>query len=110
MLAQQAERFSGATTPTILRSLAAAYAEQHQFDEARQTARRGWGLATKRGDTALAQLIENDIALYDAGRPNHNVRLARAGLAGISREKENAGTHAHVPAFKLRFSDLNRKR
>ena len=72
MLAQQAERLSGTANPRILRVLAAAYAEQGQFTEATKAARLGWELATKRGDTGFARLIESDIALYDVGRPNHN--------------------------------------
>jgi len=52
--------------------LAAAYAEQGQFAEATKTARRGLELATTRGDTGLARLLENDIALYDVGRANHS--------------------------------------
>jgi protein O-mannosyl-transferase len=71
LLAQQAERLSGTANPRILRVLAAAYAEQGQFAEATKAARRGWELATKRGDTGFARLIESDIALYDVGRPNH---------------------------------------
>jgi tetratricopeptide (TPR) repeat protein len=71
LLAQQAERLSGTANPRILRVLAAAYAEQGQFAEATEAARLGWDLATKRGETGFARLIENDIALYDVGRPNH---------------------------------------
>jgi protein O-mannosyl-transferase len=72
LLALQAERLSGTANPRILRVLAAAYAEQGQFTEATKAARLGWELATKRGDTGFARLIESDIALYDVGRPNHN--------------------------------------
>ena len=71
-LAQQAERLSRTANPRILRVLAAAYAEQGQFTEATKAARLGLELATKRGETGFAQLIEDDIALYDVGRPNHN--------------------------------------
>jgi hypothetical protein len=71
LLAQQAERLLGAPNPRILRVLAAAYAELGRFSEATETARRGLELATTRGDNVLAQSLENDIALYDVGRPNH---------------------------------------
>src|SRR5438270_1488000 len=71
VLAQQAERLFGTPNPRILRVLAAAYAEQGQFAEATSAARLGWELATQRGETGFARLIENDIALYDVGRPNH---------------------------------------
>ena len=71
-LAQQAERLSRTANPRILRVLAAAYAEQGQFTEATKAARLGLELATKRGETGFARLIEDDIALYDVGRPNHN--------------------------------------
>ncbi len=72
LLAQQAERLLGATNPWILRVLAAAHAEQGQFAEATKIARRGLELATTHGDTALARSLENDLALYDVGRANHN--------------------------------------
>ena len=72
LLAQQAERLSGTANPRILRVLAAAYAEQGQFTEATKAARLGLELATKRGETGFARLIESDIALYDVGRPNHD--------------------------------------
>ena len=72
LLAQQAQRLLGSTNPRILRVLAAAYAEQGQFAEATKTARRGLELATTSGDTGLARLLENDIALYDVGRANHS--------------------------------------
>src|SRR5438477_10876974 len=61
----EAQRLLGSTNPRILRVLAAAYAEQGQFAEATKTARRGLELATTSGDTGLARLLENDIALYD---------------------------------------------
>jgi tetratricopeptide (TPR) repeat protein len=69
LLAQQAERLTGGTSPKILRTLAAAYAEHSQFAEASKVAQRARKLAGERGETALARLLENDIARYDAGRP-----------------------------------------
>ena len=71
VLAQQAERFAGETTPKMLRVLAAAYAEHGEFSEARMTARRGSELAKKRGETGLGSQLENDAALYELGLPNH---------------------------------------
>jgi protein O-mannosyl-transferase len=69
LLALQAESLSGGTNPKILRALAAAYAERGQFAEASKAARRAREVARERGETALAQLLENDIAQYDAGYP-----------------------------------------
>jgi hypothetical protein len=72
-LAERANQLSGNTNPAILRTLAAAYAENGRFTEARVIAERGMQLATAKANSALANIFEGDIALY---RTNAPVRTA----------------------------------
>jgi tetratricopeptide (TPR) repeat protein len=71
-----AERADSATSrsethPTILRILAAAYAEAGQFTEAKETAQNALQAANMQGNTALADALQSDLALYDLGLPFH---------------------------------------
>jgi tetratricopeptide (TPR) repeat protein len=68
-LAEQANRLAGGENPTILRSLAAAYAEAGRFSEAVATAQRALHLAEMRSNTALANAIQSQMTFYQAGRP-----------------------------------------
>jgi len=72
-LAERAESASSRseTHPTILRILAAAYAEAGQFAAAKETARNGLQAANMQGNTALADALQSDLALYDLGLPFH---------------------------------------
>jgi hypothetical protein len=60
----------------IFKVLAAAYAENGRFGEAVETARRGAQLATDQGNPALAAELENNIALYESGRPLRDPSIA----------------------------------
>jgi tetratricopeptide (TPR) repeat protein len=75
-LAEQALRISGGRIPIIFRTLAAAYAENGQFSEAIETARRGSDLANSQGNSGLATELQGSIALYQAGRPLRDPSLA----------------------------------
>ncbi len=68
-LAQRAAQISGARDPTILGTLAAAYAEAGRFPEAVQTARQAVELAIQQGKPSLAKSIKTKIPLYEAGIP-----------------------------------------
>jgi tetratricopeptide (TPR) repeat protein len=70
-LAERADSASSRseTHPTILRILAAAYAEAGQFAAAQETARNGVQAANMQGNTALADALQSDLALYDLGLP-----------------------------------------
>jgi tetratricopeptide (TPR) repeat protein len=68
-LAQQAVRISGGRIPIVLRTLAAAYAENQQFPQAIETAQQGVELANKQGNLALAAELQSSIALYQQNRP-----------------------------------------
>ena len=67
-LAEKALRISGGKIPMIYKVLAAAYAESGRFDDAIETAQRGAELASQ-SNPALAGELENNIALYQSGRP-----------------------------------------
>ncbi|HEU0208844.1 MAG TPA: tetratricopeptide repeat protein [Candidatus Udaeobacter sp.] len=56
---------------TVLRTLAAAYAEVGRFDDAKKTAQRALETANAQGDTVLAGDLEGELALYDLRLPYH---------------------------------------
>ena len=68
-LAKRANRLSGDKNPAILRTLAAAYAESGRFTEARVIAEQGLQLANAQQNSALADILEGDTALYRANMP-----------------------------------------
>jgi len=68
-LAERANQLSGDNNPTILRTLAAAYAENGRFTEARVTAERGLQLANAQEKLALVNIFEGDLARYRANAP-----------------------------------------
>ena len=68
-LAAQASQLSGGGNPTVLHTLAAAYAEAGSFGLAADTARRGLELAVEQKNGALAATLQKEIKLYEAGAP-----------------------------------------
>jgi Flp pilus assembly protein TadD len=68
-LGERALQLSGEKDPRVYRLLAAAYAENRQFDKAIETAQRGSQLATKQGNYALANALESNIDLYRKSLP-----------------------------------------
>jgi tetratricopeptide (TPR) repeat protein len=72
-LAERADSASSRseTHPTILRILAAAYAEAGQFAEAKETAHHALEAANIQGNTTLADALQGELALYDLGLPYH---------------------------------------
>lgn len=72
-LAERADSASSRseTHPTVLRILAAAYAEAGQFTEAKETAHRALEAANIQGNTTLADALQGELALYDLGLPYH---------------------------------------
>jgi tetratricopeptide (TPR) repeat protein len=69
VLAERANQLSGGNNPAFLRTLAAAYAENGRFTEARVTAERGLELANAQEDLALASIFERDLARYRINTP-----------------------------------------
>ncbi len=70
-LAQRANQLSNGSDPVILRSLAAAYAENGQFSQAVETAERALQLAEQQRQGFLVRALPREIALYRAESPYH---------------------------------------
>ena len=72
-LAERADSASSRSDkhPTVLRILAAAYAEAGQFAEAKETAQHALEAANIQGNTTLADALQDELALYDLGLPYH---------------------------------------
>ncbi len=72
-LAERADSASSRSDkhPTVLRILAAAYAEEGQFTEAKETAQHALEAANIQGNTSLAEALQGELALYDLGLPYH---------------------------------------
>ena len=68
-LAGQADRLVGGTNTLVLRTLAAAYAENGQFANAIRTARAAMQLARMHGEDSLTMDLDQQIALYQLGMP-----------------------------------------
>ena len=68
-LADSVARGLGRDNPTVLRTLAAAYAEAGQFAEAIETAQQALEIANATGNTGLATDLERNIASYRLNRP-----------------------------------------
>jgi Flp pilus assembly protein TadD len=68
-LAKQADELSARNNPSIVRTLAAAYAETGRFKEAIETARRAMTLALAQKDAATANDARLDIDLYELNLP-----------------------------------------
>ncbi len=64
--------------PTFVRTLAAAYAENHRFTEATETIQRAAFLARAQHDVDLANEIERDVDLYRANSSLRDFSLIEA--------------------------------
>ena len=68
-LAKQADRLVGGTNTIVLRTLAAAYAENGEFANAIKTARSAMQLARMHGEDTVITDLDQQIALYQLGMP-----------------------------------------
>jgi tetratricopeptide (TPR) repeat protein len=68
-LAEQANNLTGGGNPAILCTLAAAYAEAGRYDAAVATAGKALAQAEAQSNNALAGALQEEIRLYEAGRP-----------------------------------------
>jgi hypothetical protein len=68
-LAQEACRQTNQQQPEMLRSLAAAQAENRQFAQAEQTAQRAEPLARQAGNEKLAERLQADLETFRRGEP-----------------------------------------
>ncbi len=73
-LAERANALAGNNDPTILHTLAAAYAEAGRFEEALQTARRAMKLASRADNNAVYNAIRDELPLYELGLPYHQTK------------------------------------
>jgi tetratricopeptide (TPR) repeat protein len=69
--AKHAVQLSRGEDPNYLRTLAAAFAENGRFAEAKETARQALQTAERRSNSTLANALEDEIALYELGLPYH---------------------------------------
>jgi tetratricopeptide (TPR) repeat protein len=69
VLAAKANQLSGGGDPTVLRTLAAAYAEEGSYGLALVTARRALALVEEQKNDGLRAELEQDIKLYEADTP-----------------------------------------
>jgi protein O-mannosyl-transferase len=76
-LAGQADRMVGGTNPLVLRTLAAAYAENAEFASAIRTARSAMQLARMQSEDSLMTDLDQQIALYQLGLPYRNTTKSR---------------------------------
>jgi len=79
-LAQRANQLTGGSNAVVLGALAAAYAEDGRFAQAVATARRALELAFQGQNSQLAQVLQMQLELYEAGSPFHEP--ARADTPG----------------------------
>ncbi|MGP8198119.1 MAG: tetratricopeptide repeat protein, partial [Limisphaerales bacterium] len=70
-LALRANALTGGGNPTILRTLAAAFAEAGRFSEAVETAQSALHLAGAQSNTGLVRQLQFEMKLYQAGSPFH---------------------------------------
>jgi tetratricopeptide (TPR) repeat protein len=76
-LAHQANEITGGANPRVLRSLAAAYAENGRFFEASRSARQALELTLHdQGHTLFSQALVDEIARYERAEPYHEVANA----------------------------------
>jgi len=68
-LAKQVDRLAGGTNTLVLRTLAAAYAENGEFANAIRTARSAMQLARMHGEDGVMTDLDQQIALYQLGMP-----------------------------------------
>jgi tetratricopeptide (TPR) repeat protein len=73
-LARQADRLTGGANALVLRTLAAAYAENGEFANAIRTARSAMQLNRMQGEDSLTTDLDQQIRLYQLGMPYHETK------------------------------------
>ena len=68
-IAEQTDRLSGGTNPTVIGALAAAYADAGRFSEAVMTCQRALQQAGNSNNTELASALKEQLKLYQEGSP-----------------------------------------
>ncbi|MGI8956936.1 MAG: tetratricopeptide repeat protein [Chthoniobacterales bacterium] len=80
-LAQRASQAGAESDPMVYRVLAAAYAETGQYSAAIRTAKEGTQHADAQGQSAVAQLLQDDLALYQQDIPLRDFTPGRGRAA-----------------------------
>jgi tetratricopeptide (TPR) repeat protein len=70
-LARRANELTGGKNPVVLGTLAAAFAEGGQFDDARRSAQAAIAAAQASGQQQLVERLNGQLRLYEAGTPFH---------------------------------------
>ena len=70
-LAERAIQLAGGEDPILLRTLAAAYAEDGRFDDAVRSAQKALTLARAAGQSDFAGQLDDQLKLYEAKHPFH---------------------------------------
>ena len=94
-LAQRAVQLSGGRDPTILGTLAAAYAEAGRFPDAVETAQQALALASGPKSASLAVSLRARLKLYQSGFPYHEPQQASAPKAGQPLPGQRNGPEIH---------------
>src|SRR2546430_705317 len=68
---------SAGENPSVLRTLAAALAENNRFSEAVETAERAEQMAVVSGDNAMAETLRHCAESFRRGEPWHNTQVSR---------------------------------
>jgi tetratricopeptide (TPR) repeat protein len=68
-LAKKATSLPGGESPLVLRTLAAAYAETGNFDDAISATQRALELATAQGNLSLVETLRHELDVYQAHTP-----------------------------------------
>jgi tetratricopeptide (TPR) repeat protein len=76
-LAEQAVVATDGSDPLLLHTLAAAYAENHEFDKAVAAAQDALKRAEANSITSLVESLRSEIALYQSGSPYHEAPPSR---------------------------------
>lgn len=69
LLAEHAVQLTSARDPALLGTLAAAYAEVGEFDQAIELDQRAMDLAIQQGNTRLATTLDDRMGLFKAKMP-----------------------------------------
>jgi tetratricopeptide (TPR) repeat protein len=75
-LAQRANQLSGGRNPTVLKALAAAYADNGQFPDAVATAQRALQIAASQGNQRIAYSLQSQLKCYQINQPFRDPSLA----------------------------------
>jgi tetratricopeptide (TPR) repeat protein len=68
-LAKEADQLTGGKDPSVLRTLAAAYAQAGRFPEAVEAAQRALLLVEAQSNKKLAKALQSEIKFYQSGKP-----------------------------------------